>query len=187
MTAALLPPNATALERAAADAIGARADMGVPVRDLWSPERCPAPLLPWLAWALSVDVWDDAWPEATRRRVIAESLSIHRIKGSRASVERAIAAMGLGEVTIVEGVDAIFYDGGSLHDGQQDYGLPHFWWEYRVYVRRLLSIAQADQMRAALAAVQPLRCRLAEVWFVEAAALYDGQRLYDGTYSHGVA
>lgn len=187
MTAALLPPNATALERAAADALGARLDVAVPVRDLWSPERCPSPLLPWLAWALSVDVWETTWTEATQRRVIAESLALHRIKGSRAAVDRAIAAMGLGDVSVVEGAGAVIYDGAHVHDGQQDYGLPSHWAEYRVYAKRLISLGQAAEIRAALAAVQPVRCRLAELVFVEAAALYDGRRLYDGTYSHGAA
>lgn len=187
MTAALLPPNATAFERAAADVIGARFDGAVPVRDLWSPERCPAPLLPWLAWALSVDVWDAAWPEATRRRVIAESLSVHRIKGSRAAIDRAIAAMGLGEVTVIEGAGAVLHDGSRLHDGAETHGVPAHWAEYRVYVRRLISIAQAARIRAQLAAVQPARCQLSEIVFVEAAALHDGRRVHDGTYSHGAA
>lgn len=109
------------------------------------------------------------------------------IGGSRAAIDRAIAAMGLGEVSVVEGQGAVLYDGTHLHDGAQDYGAPAHWAEYRVYVKRLISLGQAEQIRAQLAAVQPARCLLAEIVFLEAAALYDGARLYDGTYSHGVA
>ncbi|KAA5603241.1 phage tail protein I [Roseospira marina] len=91
----LLPPNATALERALEDTT-ARLD-AVPaevIRSLWDPWACPEPLLPWLAWACSVDEWDDAWPEATRRRVIADSYSVHAVKGTVGAVKRALASLG---------------------------------------------------------------------------------------------
>ena len=55
----LLPPNASALERAIA-ATGAGIDtLPVAVRDVWNPATCPVALLPWLAWALAVDEWDE--------------------------------------------------------------------------------------------------------------------------------
>jgi len=186
MSAALLPPNATPLETALADAIGARHDVAVPVRDLWSPERCPAALLPWLAWALSVDVWDAGWPEVVKREVIAESLDVHRIKGSRRSVERAIAAMGLGDVTIVEGFGANRYNGAQLYDGSQTYGQEGNWAEYRVFVSQLISNRQADAIRASLALTAPARSHLVELNFVEAPLLYDGAGDYDGAFNHGV-
>ncbi|TKA96910.1 phage tail protein I, partial [Cereibacter changlensis] len=56
----ILPPNATKAERAFEAALAALCDLPVPVGQLWSPETCPAALLPWLAWALSVDDWDPA-------------------------------------------------------------------------------------------------------------------------------
>ncbi len=28
----------------------------------WHPQTCPEALLPWLAWSLSVDEWDESWP-----------------------------------------------------------------------------------------------------------------------------
>jgi len=58
----LLPPNATALEHAADAAMARIADVNVPIRDLWNPDLCPEALLPWLAWALSVEPWDADWP-----------------------------------------------------------------------------------------------------------------------------
>jgi len=58
-------------------------------------------LLPWLAWACSVDIWDDDWPEDTRRRVIADSYSVHSVKGTVGAVKRALAALG-AEAELVE-------------------------------------------------------------------------------------
>lgn len=89
----LLPPNATFLERAAGRASGIAA-LPVPIDALWNPATCPIHSLPWLAWALSVDEWDEAWEEATQRRVIAASIEIHRRKGTVGAVRAAITMLG---------------------------------------------------------------------------------------------
>lgn len=93
----LLPANATPLERALADVDGTRL-LATPtafMASLWDPATCPAHLLPYLAWALSVDVWNPDWSEATKRAVIAAAPAVHRRKGTRAAVEDAVAALGL--------------------------------------------------------------------------------------------
>lgn len=92
----LLPPNATPLTRALEAVAGDRlAAVDIErLRTLWTPADCPAALLPWLAWALSVDEWDTGWNEATQRAVIAASVEIHRSKGTLGAVRRALAATG---------------------------------------------------------------------------------------------
>ncbi|MEE4348838.1 MAG: phage tail protein I [Pacificimonas sp.] len=101
-TSRLLPPNSTALERGLAGVMASRMEgIDLPVRDLWSAERCPEHLLPWLAWALSVDVWDERWTEAQKRAAIEASFFIHRHKGTIAGVRRALAAVDIG-LDIVE-------------------------------------------------------------------------------------
>jgi len=52
---------------------------------------CPAELLPWLAWGLSVDTWDAGWTEADKRAAVAGSIELHRRKGTRVSVEIVLA------------------------------------------------------------------------------------------------
>lgn len=90
----LLPPNASPLERAI-DAASARIDaLDVPLADLWSPDRCPAALLPWLAWALGVETWDADWPEALKRRACAEAFEVHREKGTLAAIKRVLRLIG---------------------------------------------------------------------------------------------
>ncbi|MGE4296933.1 MAG: phage tail protein I [Desulfovibrionaceae bacterium] len=90
----LLPESATDQERAISESAARLAEVPVIQRDLWNPATCPAYLLPWLAWALSVDLWDDAWPKTRKRAVIAASVAVHRIKGTPAAVEAMLAAMG---------------------------------------------------------------------------------------------
>ncbi len=92
----ILPKNATPMEKALLSvelATLAETDALV-IATIWSPYKCPAVLLPWLAWALSVDVWNSNWPEQRKRDVIAASPMVHRLKGTRWAVERVLEAMG---------------------------------------------------------------------------------------------
>ena len=91
MTDNLLPVNATPLERAISDATGRVGEIPVNPHDLWNPVTCPAHLLPWLAWGLSVDRWSGNGSEARKRTEIAASIKSHRVKGSRASIEDVLA------------------------------------------------------------------------------------------------
>jgi len=87
----LLPPNSTVLERAF-DMLEAETLEGLPVLigDVWSPVRCPAELLPWLGWGLSIDIWDTTWLETERRTAIASAIMDQRRKGTRGAVRRVI-------------------------------------------------------------------------------------------------
>lgn len=64
------------------------------IETIWDAWRCPAALLPWLAWALSIDVWDDAWAEPVKRQAIADSPDYHRRKGTVGAVKAALALAG---------------------------------------------------------------------------------------------
>lgn len=87
----LLPPNAFALERAVDAAAAARLDgLTVPVGDVWSPDRCPAQLLPWLAWGVSIDIWDTTWPEQVKRDATAGAIEEQRRKGTKLAVRKAL-------------------------------------------------------------------------------------------------
>lgn len=101
MSEDLLPISATSSERALSTTVSRVSAVPVPARTMWSPQNCPVDLLPWLAWAFSVDEWDSEWTDAQKRASIAASYSIHRRKGTIGAVRRAIAALGL-EVEIIE-------------------------------------------------------------------------------------
>lgn len=87
----ILPPNATAMESAFDLADAARlAALPVPVGDVWNPWTCPASLLPWLAWGVSIDIWDTSWPEQVKREAIAGAIEEQRRKGTPAAVRKAL-------------------------------------------------------------------------------------------------
>lgn len=68
---------------------------------LWDPYACPLDLLPFLAWSLSVDYWDDGWPESVKRDVVAATPDVHRKKGTVDAVRSALAPFGF-TVSITE-------------------------------------------------------------------------------------
>jgi len=110
----LLPGNSTLLEREAAQALAQIQRVPIPLRQLCDPNKCPVSVLPYLAWAFSVDRWDSNWTEATKRAAIRSSRYIHAHKGTIGALRRVVEPLGyLIEVlewwqTVPEGVPATF-------------------------------------------------------------------------------
>ena len=97
----LLTPNATKTQRALEQACAKVYQKDVPIKHLWDPWRCPVWLLPWLAWALSVDEFDSSWPEQIKRQVITDSIPVHRKKGTAGAVRQALAGLD-AEIELTE-------------------------------------------------------------------------------------
>lgn len=103
MTNSLLPPNTTALDRAAeAVIVGHLAAIDQPHRALWNPDTCPLELLPWLAWQLSVDEWSESWPQERKRNAIKQSIALHRKRGTPWAVRQAVQRVGVENVQLAE-------------------------------------------------------------------------------------
>lgn len=94
MAARLLPANATELERLAAEALAQIDRVPVPLRQLWNPDTCPVEMLPYLAWAFSVDRWSQAWPESAKRAAIRAAYFIHAHKGTIGAMRRVVEPLG---------------------------------------------------------------------------------------------
>ncbi|MEZ6854193.1 phage tail protein I [Halodesulfovibrio aestuarii] len=101
MSSHLLPPSASPAERAFSEATSRLVNIPVPLRTLVSADDCPIALLPWLAWSLSVDEWEESWTEEQKRETVRQSNWIHRHKGTRGAVKRAVNALGY-RVQVVE-------------------------------------------------------------------------------------
>ncbi|HIB6173863.1 TPA: phage tail protein I [Klebsiella variicola subsp. variicola] len=94
MNNTLLPPSTSVWMRCAEAATAKLSGITVAIRTLWTPTACPVDLLPYLAWALSVDRWDKNWPAEKKIASIQQSYWLHRRKGTRAAVRRVIEDMG---------------------------------------------------------------------------------------------
>jgi len=92
----ILYRSATGLERALVDIGGGRITL-IPaerVRDMWDPWRISAENLPVLAWSMQAQLWEDAWPDHTKREWIAQQWLYQSLRGSRRGIEMALRIMG---------------------------------------------------------------------------------------------
>jgi phage tail P2-like protein len=138
----LLPISATSQERAISLAVERAATVPTPIRDLWRADECPVVLLPWLAWALSVDTWDPNWTETIKRSVVRTSISTHRQKGTSGAVRGALASLG-ADLQLVEWFE------------KSPTGTPH---TFTIYiVNPNATIAMQDAMAKAVDRNKPLR------------------------------
>lgn len=187
----LLPPNATAQEHAITQACAPLGDLAVP--RIWNPYTCPPAALPALAWALSVDEWDDTWPLDVRRATVAAALQIHARKGTVSSIKAALTAAGLINpalgytAQIYEGAGSLNYDGTGTYDGVSDHSAGGNWATYQVVLNRPITLAQAAFARRLLAATVPARCHLAAFLNPTSNWLHDGTVIRDGSVSYGVS
>lgn len=97
----LLPPNSSALERALETVTVRAGAVPAPLRQLWNPDTIPEPLLPWLAWALSIDAWKSYWPLHVKRARVRAAIQIQQRKGTADSVRQVVASFG-GQVQLRE-------------------------------------------------------------------------------------
>ena len=174
----LLPPNSTQLERDFEAALLRREvilfdgasrdprDSNVPARNIWDPDKVASPLLPYLANAMSVDVWDDAWNEAVKRQVIKDSYLVHSKKGTVQSIRDLLSSLGFRIAVINEG------DANS-------------WANYSVTLNYTITIAQGQAIIRALEAVAPIRSTLTGLYVQSNTHLWDGSIRFDGSFSFG--
>lgn len=130
----LLPPSATAAERAI-EASAGPADPGVAVlRALMAPESIPAGVLAWLAWGEDVPAWPDA--DGARRDVTARSHRLHGRIGTKAGLASGARIAG-GELTALVGPPAKTYLGWWDESSRRGWlsSMP----QLRVYPRRTRS------------------------------------------------
>lgn len=187
MSAALLPPNRTQLEAAIADATAFTVDPSA-IAKLWSADDCPAALLPWLAWALSVDGWELADTEAERRALIKTSIDLHRHKGTVWAVEEAIKAAGYADAQIIEGLPQRRHDGAGGYAGADSYASGQ-WAVFRLLLDigegRPISAAEAARVRQAVERWKPARAHLRDLLYRASAT--DAQHITDAAGALNVA
>lgn len=106
----LLPSSSSPVERALAAAM--TDDLPVEIVAAVDPATAPVALLPWLAVHDGVRLWYSDWPEALKRRVIAESLVANFEVGTRAGAIRFLAYVGADLIDVsAYPVDAFLDEG----------------------------------------------------------------------------
>jgi phage tail P2-like protein len=101
-----LPPSASKMERVMEQVFWEElALIERDIRNFYDPYQCRVDLLPYLAWEMSVDYWDENWSEQTKRDVIAASNPIHTSKGTRYALDKSIESIRDDGLRVTEWFD----------------------------------------------------------------------------------
>ncbi|UCM51907.1 phage tail protein I [Aeromonas dhakensis] len=182
----LLPPSATRLEHLTAAALAYHLTPEVITSTRFA-DTCPTPLLPWLAWARSVDWWELAESEDQQRALIKASFRLHQRKGTPWAIKEALNVLGFGDSTIIERATGRRYDGTLSYNGNEPHGDPTRWAVYRVILTRPVTTEQANRIKRLLAEMAPARCHLSALDYTRAPVTYNGAATYNGNYNHGAS
>jgi len=179
----LLPPNANAQEQALDDVIERIGTIPVDIVKTWNAQTCPDELLPWLAWALSIDEWDATWSITQQRAMIEASYEIHSHKGTPYSIRRALTALGFDNVIIMEG-EWKFHNGAITHDGTYKHGGDSYWPLFDVILNifETPDSAMILKIRDRIDRYKNARSQLRNLIFTN--LFHNGAVTHDGTYSH---
>lgn len=90
----LLPTGSSLLEKRAAECLQQAVQNQIEFANLINPRKCPVSFLPYLAWAFSVDYWEDYWGEEQKRQAIIDSYQNHSRKGTVGAVRRIVESLG---------------------------------------------------------------------------------------------
>lgn len=133
------------------------------------------------------DGWELAESDEARRGLIRGAIELHRYKGTPWAIREVIRRLGLGEVTIIEGLADRVRDGTIRRDGIYVHGDAHAWAKYRVILQQPITNDQAAQLRTLLAAYAPARCHLASLEYQAVANRHNGTIRRNGQYNRGSA
>ncbi len=184
MQASLLPPNATGFEKAL-EVSGAQYNhLPIDIKKLWNPDECPEAFLPWLAWSLSVDFWDEKWPPQIKRGVIKKSIEVHEIKGTPKSIKIMLEAAEYGEVNIVEGRYRAKADGTYKADGVKTAGNINAWAQSVFIFTQAISNRMATNFLQLFNSTAPAHSELHEIRFHRTLKA-DGEIKANGEYKAG--
>jgi len=137
---------------------------------------------------MGIEGWNLAETPEQKRRLIKESIAMHRLKGTPAALHALVERLGFGRIQIIEGIGKLHYDGAHTFNGNMVHGDPNAWPIYRVILLdRALTNDQAALLRQALAEYAPARCLLAALDYQSVPIRYNARAAFDGQYNHGSA
>jgi P2-related tail formation protein len=115
----------------------------------------------------SIDLLFDVAPDAPgrstdiQRELLQNAIALHRVRGTPAAIKRAVAQLGWGEATLLEGQDSW---GGSSYPANQG------WAVFRIMIRlaadQPVGDGDAALITAAVNFFKPARAWLDSVWFI---------------------
>lgn len=147
--------------------------------DVTDPDLCPVAVLPFLAWAYSVDAWPPGATEAEKRTMIKRSIAVHRRKGTIQSIKDVLAAAGYGDAVIQTGFQLWRLDGSVPLDGTRTLSSLDGWAAWSIVIDNGDPLPSAELV-ALLVQTAPARCILISIGYLNAFNRLDGTWRLDG-------
>lgn len=168
------------------------------VKNLANSELCEKKYLPYLAYSLQVDLWDEILTENEKRALIKASNKLHHHKGTKFAIQEILKAIGLHSAdfpaNIIEYKDREKYkysvkrDGTHLYNGtvshnndEQVFSLLN-WAEYAIDFKMPMSEKQLLIAKKIIDKYAPVRCVLKNFIYIKKQR--DGTIFYNGSYTH---
>lgn len=130
------------------------------------------------------DGWEFAHLDDEQRELIKGAIQIHRHKGTPWAIKRTLALLGYGDCELEERFGYYTHDRTISHDRTRHYGYGGHWTYYRLIMQKPISKTDAENIRALLADVAPLRCKLASIHLKnlkhDRTVRHDGAVRYNG-------
>ena len=108
----LLPINASELLRNLEKTTCKITELETKNKYVFNGDLAPENVLPFLAWSLSVDDWNDNWADDVKRNIIKTSVTLHRQKGTIGALKKALSAFNFADIKIEEWFE---YSGDPYH------------------------------------------------------------------------
>lgn len=137
--------------------------------------------------ALGYDGWALAESHDAQKKVIKNSVALHRKKGTPWSIRMIIRLLGFGEIELTEGLWDNQRDGTIKRDGLYYHGDESKWAHYRVLLKLAITNEQAAILRDVLDSYAPARCVLASLDYRAVAIRHNGVAIRNGIYNRGTA
>lgn len=142
--------------------------------------------LMWFAdhFSLFGDGWQFAVTEQEQRELIKNAIEIHRYKGTPWAIKRTLKLLGYGDCKLIERFGYYEHNSTIQHDGTRHYGKDGHWTHYQLVMQHLISIEEAQRIKALLDDVAPLRCKLVSIRLAQirhnSAIQHSGSYTYNG-------
>ncbi|MDP8080257.1 phage tail protein [Phocoenobacter skyensis] len=119
-----------------------------------------------------------------KRMLIKHSVELHRHKGTPWSIREIIRSLGLGEITLDEGLTLRNYDDNTFVASIPE---KDRWAYFGVILSRPITNDQVPEVKKVIRNFIPARCILAVFDYKAAPVLYNNKARYNGNYNHGSA
>ena len=174
----------------AADVASKINDENQVIKNLANPLTCESKFLPYLAYSLKVDFWDENLDEQSKRNLIKRSILLHRRKGTLWAIEEVLDLVGFTDrrhgfhATIKEGLKLNSRDGTYKYSAIYNHGSSADWAKYVIYVPKAITIQKAQFARKLIEAYAPKRCILVAVVY-QVLPNRNGTYFYNNEITHG--